>query len=86
MFYEYNTKDPYGTTPFKRSEDDAALGTFEGDLAGFGELNLILDPDAQFTSGAQISSAKSSSHLVAAVDGSPLDTLRQLIPNPLPDG
>jgi hypothetical protein len=46
MFYELNTWDPAGTTPWKRSTDDPLNGTFDGSLNQFAEITLLMDPNA----------------------------------------
>lgn len=48
MFYELNTWDPLGTTPWKRSTDEALNGTFDGDIDVFAQITSVMDPGAQY--------------------------------------
>ena len=48
MFYELNSWDPAGSTPWKRSENNPENGTFAGDESIFAQLTLYIDPDAEF--------------------------------------
>jgi hypothetical protein len=48
MFYELNTWDPAGTTPWKRDTDSSELsGTFYGDMLIMAQITRILDPNAE---------------------------------------
>ena len=49
MFYELNTWDPLGSTPWKRTNDDPLNGTFDGELDIFAQITLLMDPNAEFT-------------------------------------
>ncbi|KAJ6439023.1 Lipase 1 [Purpureocillium lavendulum] len=48
MFYELNSWDPLGTTPWKRSNDDPLNGTFNGQQEIYAQITLLMDPDANF--------------------------------------
>lgn len=48
MFYELNTWDPQGATPWKRTGGDPLNGTFSGEIDVFAQITEKLDPDATF--------------------------------------
>ncbi|KAJ3467994.1 hypothetical protein MRS44_005558 [Fusarium solani] len=48
MFYELNTKDPWGKNPWKRDIDDHENGTFGGDINVLARAAQYLAPDAEF--------------------------------------
>jgi hypothetical protein len=79
MFYELNTWDPAGTTPWKRSNDDPLNGTFEGELGVFAEITTTVDPDAQLTN-------QETNSVITEVGNMTLETLEFQVPNLLPDG
>lgn len=76
MFYELNTWDPAGTTPWKRSNDDPLNGTFEADLDIFAQITQVLDPNATFSNPEANSASSDSSFREDAIQ----------LPNLLPDG
>ncbi|KAF5660854.1 integrin alpha n-terminal [Fusarium heterosporum] len=48
MFYELNSWDPAGTTPWKRDSDGGELsGTFYGDMLILSQITKLVDPDAE---------------------------------------
>ncbi|GKU19782.1 unnamed protein product [Fusarium langsethiae] len=48
MFYELNTWDPSGTTPWKRDSHEGELsGTFYGDMLTLAKITSLMDPDAE---------------------------------------
>jgi hypothetical protein len=48
MFYELNSWDPAGTTPWKRDTDSGELsGTFYGDMLIMAQITRLMDPNAE---------------------------------------
>jgi hypothetical protein len=47
MFYELNTFDPTGTSPWKRDSAGELSGTFYGDMLILAQITLITDPQAE---------------------------------------
>lgn len=48
MFYELNSWDPAGTSPWKRDSDSGELnGTFYGDMLILAKIKRLMDPDAE---------------------------------------
>lgn len=48
MFYELNSWDPAGTTPWKRDTDQGELsGTFYGDMLILAQVTKLMDPNAE---------------------------------------
>jgi len=90
MFYEMNTWDLEGTSPWKRSVESTYVDTFEGSVNQFAQITYELDPgvklsDASFVSGT--SPASSSSLAVSKVAlMSTTDTEKRSVPWYLPDG
>ncbi|KAL5359299.1 Spherulation-specific family 4-domain-containing protein [Aspergillus floccosus] len=73
MFYELNTLDPYGTNPWKRSDNVAVDGTFNATLNELALLQLLADPNAILISQASSKTTESTLSLAAA-DYELLDT------------
>lgn len=73
MFYELDTLDPYGTNPWKRSDNVAVDGTFDATLNELALLQLLADPNAILASQASSKSTESTLSLAAA-DYKLLDT------------
>ncbi|KAJ8214912.1 hypothetical protein LV164_001372 [Aspergillus fumigatus] len=87
MFYELNTWDLLGGSPWKRSDNQPFEGTFEGTVNKFAQITRLIDPDAKFTEQAFISDAGTASVAsfnVDLVDGA--SALGLKIPNLVPDG
>ncbi|KAB8211919.1 fibronectin type III domain protein [Aspergillus parasiticus] len=82
MFYELNTWDPRGNSPWKRSVDYPLEGTFEGTVNQLAQITLLMDSDAQFADQDMISDASAAS--IATYDEVELSSVE--IPNILPDG
>ncbi|KAH1912574.1 hypothetical protein KXW47_007499 [Aspergillus fumigatus] len=61
MFYELNTWDLLGGSPWKRSDNQPFEGTFEGIVNKFAQITRLIDPDAKFTEQAFISDAGTAS-------------------------
>lgn len=80
MFYELNSYDPFGASPWKRSEATSGQGTFQGDLSEFAQIHLSLDPDSQLTFEGPAAKSVADLQSNAATSG-PIE-----IRNPLPDG
>ncbi|KAJ5475502.1 hypothetical protein N7539_007789 [Penicillium diatomitis] len=85
MFYELNTMDPFGSNPWKRTQEDDLEGTFGGTVNQFALITQLVDPDAQLSDQSMVvqeSSALTASKVMsieAAVQA-------RSIPNLLPDG
>ncbi|RYP70471.1 hypothetical protein DL769_004960 [Monosporascus sp. CRB-8-3] len=54
MFYEMNTADPLGNTPWKRSSHEELQGTFAGDLDIFAQITMMMDPEAELVQGDKV--------------------------------
>ena len=54
MFYELNSWDPAGNTPWKRDIDSPLNGTFEGDTNVFAQIVEVVDPDVEFAQQDEI--------------------------------
>ncbi len=86
MFYELNTSDPLGASPWKRSTDGPMNGTFNGDIDTLVQAMLLAYPDAQLVFPGD-GSTSSSGSVTAAADmkvGSSVSDFE--IPNLVPDG
>lgn len=86
MFYELNTWDPLGATPWKRSTTGELNGTFAGELDVFAQVTLLMDKNAQFTSQEGNTSATVSSTEVLAGAVSDIEVAGIEVPDLLPDG
>jgi hypothetical protein len=87
MFYELNTWDPAGTTPWKRTTTGSLNGTFEGDLGKFAQITLLMDPNAQLNDQSLIVNTSTNAAAVEKVEKvSGVKLLGIEIPNILPDG
>ncbi|RSL78301.1 hypothetical protein CEP51_008323 [Fusarium floridanum] len=88
MFYELNTEDPWGRTPFKRDVSEHENGTFGGDINALARATEYLAPDVEFRHKRLIDAGSAEpaddlsggSVTVAAKDDD------RKIPNLLPDG
>jgi hypothetical protein len=87
MFYELNSWDPFGSAPWKRSNDDPLNGTFNGEQQVFAQITLLLDPNATFSqqeaNNAELKLAVQSNKTRPAQD---LEVPEVQVPNLLPDG
>lgn len=87
MFYELNSRDPLGSSPWKRSTEGPLNGTFEGSLDQFAQITLLMDPNADFTNEDKIESATQSVPAEAQTkSSSSTQALDVEVPNLLPDG
>ncbi|KAF7164134.1 hypothetical protein CNMCM5623_008824 [Aspergillus felis] len=87
MFYELNTWDPRGSNPWKRSEDQALEGTFEGTVNQFAQITLLMDPNAKLSEQALISNTGTASIASSKVElVNSAGSFDLAIPNLLPDG
>ena len=82
MFYELNTWDPLGTTPWRRSNDDPLNGTFQGHMEIMAQVSLLLDPNAEFTN--QEANVTLSPPLPSSTGAA--EDIDIQVPNLLPDG
>lgn len=69
MFYELNTWDPAGATPFKRSSGGELNGTFYGELDIFAQIATMMDPGAEFTEPAAKNASDPSDPAPVAATG-----------------
>jgi len=76
MFYEPNTWDPAGTTPWKRSNNDPLSGTFQGELDILTAITWALDPDARLT----------NQEANTTINNGVVELAEFQVPNLLPDG
>lgn len=84
MFYELNTLDPLGKTPWKRSNGDPLDGTFAGSLDIFAEITLLVDPDAKLTHQDKVKEESTAKQVFDGFSNKELGNIQ--IPNLLPDG
>ncbi|EEP82612.1 predicted protein [Uncinocarpus reesii 1704] len=86
MFYELNTFDPLGTTPWKRSNGDAIMGTFSGSVNTFAEITLLLDPKAKIVHEKSVQADKPATGNSLGLENKlPIEDYIA-VPNLLPDG
>ncbi|CAM1510069.1 Fc.00g004040.m01.CDS01 [Cosmosporella sp. VM-42] len=85
MFYELNSWDPAGTTPWKRGVDNPENGTFAGDQSILAQLTLFLDPAAKFRNQDEVEVQETSSgpNLLEGEDDVQVEAV---LSNLLPDG
>lgn len=81
MFYEMNSWDPAGTTPWRRTNDDPLSGTFDGSVDVFAQITLLMDPNAEFVDQSDVVSDATSD-----AQSEKLETPEFQVPNLLPDG
>ncbi|KAK1994046.1 hypothetical protein LX36DRAFT_585117 [Colletotrichum falcatum] len=88
MFYELNTWDPLGSSPWKRSNDDALQGTFDGEQDILAQVTLLLEPDAELAHQDRIEGDASTASVTPAADHDVFNTaaLDIQVPSFLPDG
>ncbi|KAK2029623.1 hypothetical protein LX32DRAFT_588194 [Colletotrichum zoysiae] len=88
MFYELNTWDPFGSSPWKRSNDDALNGTFDGEQDILAQITLLLEPDAELAHQDRIEGDASTASVPAPADNDTVTTaaLDIQVPSFLPDG
>ncbi|OAR01499.1 hypothetical protein LLEC1_05006 [Akanthomyces lecanii] len=82
MFYELNSWDVLGFSPWKRSNDDPLEGTFDGDQEILAQITLLMDEGAKFTQ------EQANTRSFAAVKNAALasSNFNVQVPNLLPDG
>lgn len=85
MFYEMNSKDPFGSSPWKRSLDEPLNGTFDGDLDILAEITSVMDPDAQYADSRANTIMVNENTVIAKVE-TVSEVSKISIPNLLPDG
>ena len=81
MFYEMNTRDPMGATPWKRSNRDSSKSSFEGSVNIMAQITMLLDPDASLTQEHLVEAGAQNSVLITNATESGIQ-----IPSFLPDG
>lgn len=87
MFYEMNGTDPYGSNPWKRSEDPLANGTLEMDQNALAELTRYLDHDVELAGQSQVPAASHSTATAPEEDSVDFNTKSvSKVPRLLPDG
>lgn len=91
MFYELNTLDPMGSSPWKRSVRNSMNGTFDGSLDVLAEITLLVDPHAKLAHEPFINDTKTAAGIFDEVSVDRInDNDHQPhsieIPNILPDG
>jgi hypothetical protein len=85
MFYELKTLDPLGTSPWKRSTEEALNGTFDGDIDIFAQIVSVMDPGVQYADSEANTVMISENTVIATVE-TVADNAEIGIPNLLPDG
>lgn len=90
MFYELNSQDIFGGTPWKRSTTGNLNSTFQGELDMFGLITLELNPTAQLSQQAgNQSQANAELNAVSRPNIEIIPGMIEVdvpIPNLLPDG
>lgn len=87
MFYELNSRDPLGSSPWKRSTEGPLNGTFEGSLDQFAQITLLIDPNADFTNEDKIDPATKAAKIQSQMQSDlAVQELDIEVPNLLPDG
>ncbi|KAK2007905.1 kinetoplastid membrane protein 11 [Colletotrichum eremochloae] len=88
MFYELNTWDPFGSSPWKRSNDDALQGTFDGEQDIMAQVTLLLEPDAELAHQDRVEGDASAASVSASSknDNFTIAASEIQIPSFLPDG
>lgn len=89
MFYELNALDPFGASPWKRSNDGVPNGTFQGSLELLARLSVELDTNPEFSQKQYFNDTPTITGNVAVPESGDLDLIDLLpdeIPNLLPDG
>lgn len=91
MFYELNTFDPLGTTPWKRSSSGPLNGTFDGAIDALAQITLFVDPSATLAEKDNVQDNTVTGFSVPANRKVADTTNTELsgrfeIPNILPDG
>ncbi|OTA03946.1 hypothetical protein A9Z42_0045000 [Trichoderma parareesei] len=86
MFYELNTWDPLGATPWRRSIADPLNGTFHGEQEAFAQITLLLGPHAEFTQTEANDSFRLAVQPNQTRPAQDLEIPEVQIPNLLPDG
>lgn len=83
MFYEMNTKDLWGSNPWKRDTHGNPNGTFEGDQDVLAGITQFIDPDATLVQAHRIEDDKSAT---SNANAEMAQAAVFELPNILPDG
>jgi hypothetical protein len=90
MFYELDTRDVFGSNPWKRSTEEHPENSFEGSVNQFAEITYLVDPGATLVEAALVSDEPSTSTASLAVTNVAIKaataSIGSYIPNLLPDG
>jgi hypothetical protein len=86
MFFELNTRDVFGNTPWKRSVENVPEESFEGSMNAFAQLTLLIDPDAKLSEQKLVSDATADSMATASLMSIGESKFSLGFPNILPDG
>lgn len=89
MFFELNTRDPFGGNPWKRSTEEHPEGSFEGSVNQYAQITRLVDPNVQLVDQAMVSDETSTSTASLGVSKVSIKAASDSIisiPNLLPDG
>lgn len=91
MFYEMDSLDPKGTSPWKRIVESAYVDTFEGSVNQFAEIAYGLDPGVKLSAASFVSdtSPATTNSLLAVSKVSLMSTsenTKRTVSKWLPDG
>ncbi|PYH81051.1 fibronectin type III domain protein [Aspergillus uvarum CBS 121591] len=87
MFYELSKGDPFGSNPYKRSQDYPENGTFEGSVNQYAAITLLLDPDGKLSQQTSVSDDTLAATLTESkLSLTAASAITDYIPNILPDG
>ncbi|KAK4452713.1 carbohydrate esterase family 3 protein [Podospora aff. communis PSN243] len=85
MFYELSSLDFMGGSPWKRSEGEAHVDTFQGEINMMAQLTLLLDPEARLAV-PEAANSLNSVNLTAVNELPQRPHVKVGIMNVLPDG
>lgn len=88
MFYKLSTLDPFGSNPWKRSDDPHLNGTFGGDMNQLTMVTQYLSPDIELVYDDKITDDDETEghRQVAKEMSSKAEFLGIELPNLLPNG